>query len=332
MLITRTPLRVSFFGGGTDYPAYFRHHGGETLGATIDKFSYIVVTPLSSLWEHRLHVSYSRTERTSSVDTIKHPSVRACLQHLGINEGVEIHYSGDLPARSGLGSSSSFTVGLLHALHAFRHETVEDIQLAKEAVHVEQDIIGERVGIQDQYTCAVGGIVLLRIARSGEVHVSQIPIKPQRLAELQDRLLLVYTGILRYSHRVLATQLDRTSKGLNDRVLRGIRSLVPRAVDILCGTSCLDEFGVLLGKAWRNKRELSSSVSNATIDSIYDRAIASGALGGKLLGAGSGGFLLFYVPLEHREQVARALADLTQVRFSFFPAGSSLVTDVFREG
>src|SRR3990172_7618494 len=328
MIITQTPVRISFFGGGTDYPQYFMQNEGETLVEAINKFSYLSVNSMSGLFDHRIRVSYTRTELTSTVDQIEHPSVRACLKFLGIEGGIEIHYAGDLPARTGLGSSSSFTVGLLNALHALKGERVSPLQLANEAVYVERDLLGELVGVQDQYACAIGGFLHLRITRSGIVTPSLVPISPDRLGALTDRLLLIYTGICRGAQDVLPEQLTRTEGGLNDEALEALRGLVPVAIEVLCGSCPLDDFGRLLGEAWMYKRRLSSSVSSTAIDEMYDRAVNAGALGGKLLGAGGGGFLLFYVSPDRRRHVIGALSDLKEVSFSFYPFGTSIVANL----
>lgn len=325
MIITKTPLRVSFLGGGTDYPEYFREHGGQTLGVTIDKYSYVIVNPLAKLFDYNIRVSYSRTELVGSVEQIEHPAVRGCLQFLGLPGNIEIHYVGDLPARTGLGSSSSFTVGLLHALHASKGEMVSSIQLAREAVCIEQQLLRERVGVQDQYTCALGGLIHLRFGRDGSIEQRPVPLSSGRLSEMQDHLMLFYTGISRYAHQILDEQMERTNQGANTEDLSYLSSLVDQGLDILMNGHPMTAFGELLHCGWLAKRRLSSKISNQTIDDYYERARLAGAIGGKLLGAGGGGFLLLVAPPADQEAVERALHGLQRIRFSFEHTGSRLL-------
>lgn len=325
MIITKTPLRISFLGGGTDYPEHFRQYGGQTLAVTIDKYSYVIVNPLAKLFDYQIRVSYSRTELVSEVAQIEHPAVRGCLQFLNLPGNVEIHYVGDLPARSGLGSSSSFTVGLLHALHAVKGEMVSSAQLAEEAVYVEQQLLCERVGVQDQYSCALGGLRHLKFSTDGGIAPSPVPIAAQRLSELHRHLMLFYTGINRYAHQVLDEQLERTKQGTNAEDLHYLSSLVDQGLDILTNGRSLTAFGELLHAGWETKRRLSSKISNSLIDDCYQRARAAGAIGGKLLGAGGGGFLLLFVPPLQWQSVEAALSDLKRVDFSFENSGSTLL-------
>ena len=325
MIVTRTPLRISFLGGGTDYPDHFRQHGGQSLGTTINRYSYVTVKPLVDLFEHSIRVGYSRTELVRSVDEIEHPAVRACLRFAGIDRHVEIDYVGDLPARTGLGSSSSFTVGLLHALHAFQGARCTAEQLAAEAVHVEQELMRERVGVQDQYLCAHGGFRHVRCAADG-VAANVVPILPARLAELQGSLLLLYTGLRRDAHTVLAEQIDNTRSGVAKRALDEMSGLVDQGVEILMAPGqSLTDFGALLHQTWCLKRTLSTQVSTAAIDRWYEQARAAGAIGGKLLGAGGGGFLLLMVPPDRQLEVRRAVPDLRHVPFRFESDGSQVL-------
>ena len=325
MIVTRTPLRISFLGGGTDYPDHFRQHGGQSLGTTINRYSYVTVKALADLFEHSIRVSYSRTELVRSVEEIEHPAVRACLQFVRIDRHVEIDYVGDLPARTGLGSSSSFTVGLLHALHAFKGARCTAEQLAAEAVHVEQELMRERVGVQDQYLCAHGGFRHVRCAADG-VAANIVPVLPARLAELEGSLLLLYTGLRRDAHTVLAEQIDNTRSGAARRALDQMGALVDQGMELLMtpGRS-LNDFGDLLHQTWRLKRTLSTQVSTPAIDQWYEQARAAGAIGGKLLGAGGGGFLLLMVPSDCRHEVIRAVPELRAVPFQFEPGGSQVL-------
>jgi D-glycero-alpha-D-manno-heptose-7-phosphate kinase len=325
MIVTRTPLRISFLGGGTDYPDHFRQHGGQSLGTTINRYSYVTVKPLVDLFEHSIRVGYSRTELVRSVDEINHPAVRACLRFTGIDRHIEIDYVGDLPARTGLGSSSSFTVGLLHALHAFQGARCTVEQLAAEAVHVEQELMRERVGVQDQYLCAHGGFRHVRCAADG-VAANVVPILPARLAELEGSLLLLYTGLRRDAHAVLAEQIDNTRSGAATRALDEISALVDQGLELLMTPGRpLRDFGALLHQTWCLKRTLSTQVSTAGIDRWYEQARTAGAIGGKLLGAGGGGFLLLMVPPDRRRDVCSAVPDLRQVPFKFESTGSQVL-------
>jgi D-glycero-alpha-D-manno-heptose-7-phosphate kinase len=325
MIITKTPLRTSFLGGGTDYPEYFREHGGQTLGAAIDKYSYIFVNEMADLFDYNIRLSYSRMELVTEKSEIQHPSVKACLEFLKIERNLEIHYIGDLPARTGLGSSSSFTVGLLHALHALRGEMVSHQQLAEEAVFVEQEIIKERVGVQDQYTCAHGGLVNLKFSRDGFIQTCPVPLLRERSQDFQNYLMLFYTGIVRFAHEVLDEQIENTKQGSITKDLSFLGDLVDEGLSVLSSEQPIDVFGELLHNAWETKRKLSQKISNPAIDGFYERARKAGAVGGKLLGAGGGGFLLFVVPPEKQASVKSALNELKQVKFAFDNIGTSLL-------
>ena len=325
MIITKTPLRISFLGGGTDYPEHFRQHGGQTLAVTIDKYSYVIVNPLANLYDYKMVVSYSRTELVGAPEQIEHPAVRGCMQFLNLPGNLEIHYVGDLPARSGLGSSSSFTVGLLHALHAHKGELVSTTKLAEEAVYVEQQLLRERVGVQDQYTCALGGLQHLKFGTDGSITSRPVPLTATRLTELQVHLMLFYTGINRYAHQILDEQLERTKKGANADDLHYLSNLVTQGLEVLSNNHPISAFGELLHDGWQAKRRLSRKISTELIDQYYQRARDAGAIGGKLLGAGGGGFLLLFVPPPMREKVELALSDLKRVAFSFEQSGSALL-------
>ncbi len=325
MIITQTPVRVSLLGGGTDYPEYFNQHAGATLASSIDKYIYITVNSLTQFFEHRIRVSYSRTELCQELDQIEHPSARECLRFMNIDHGIEINVISDLPARTGLGSSSSFTVGLLHALHAFRGELVGREQLAAEAVYVEREMIKERVGLQDQYTCAIGGLLHLTFCNENRVTVSPVAIPKQRIVALQERLMMFYTGLQRSAHEVLQQQIERTKSGAIKSNLDQLRALVKQGLDVLVSQTHLARFGDVLHQGWLLKRGLSDSVSNPLIEGAYERARQAGATGGKLLGAGGGGFLLLYVEPESQAAVRKALADMREVRFEFEDQGSRLL-------
>lgn len=325
MIISMTPVRVSFLGGGTDYPEHFNQHGGATLGTSIDKYIYITVSHLTAFFDHRIRVGYSKTELTATIDDIQHPSVRECLRFMGIEGGIEINIVSDLPARSGLGSSSSFTVGLLHALHAFKGEMVSKEQLAAEAVYVEREMIQERVGVQDQYTSAFGGVLHLGLQSANRVIPNPVVISAQRKQALQERLLIFYTGIQRMAHDVLEQQIERTKKGSITSHLIQLGNLVPQGIDILCNGQDLSNFGEILHEGWNLKRQFSDAISNTQIDEAYERARKAGAIGGKLMGAGSGGFLLLYVEPYNQAAVRQALAEMREVKFSLEDQGSRVI-------
>jgi D-glycero-alpha-D-manno-heptose-7-phosphate kinase len=323
MIICRTPYRVSFFGGGTDYPGWYRQHGGAVLAATIDKYCYLTCRHLPPFFEHRLRVVYRKIEQCSRVDDIQHPTVRETLRFLRIDRGVELHHDGDLPARSGMGSSSAFTVSLLHALHALKGEITTKHQLAREALHIEQDVLGETVGSQDQVLAAHGGLRHVRFQPDGEIEVGPLVLPPGRLAELRSHLLLVYTGIARTAADVARSYVVGIET--RRRQLRIMKELVDEALSVLTGGLNLLPFGELLHEAWLAKRSLSPLVSNPEVDGLYDRALAAGALGGKLTGAGGGGFLLLFAPPDRHADVLAALDGRIHVPFEFESAGSQII-------
>ena len=324
MIITRTPLRISFFGGGTDYPDYFRQHGGQTLGVAISKYSYIILKDLAPLFKYTSCISYRKTELVKEVVDIQHPSVRECLRFFGINGNIEVHYIGDLPAKSGLGSSSSFTVGLLHALNVYCGKYPSLMSLASKAVHVEREMIKERVGLQDQYTCALGGLVHLQYASNDSVTATRVRLSPNRLKELETHLMLFYTGIERYAHDVLEEQMEKTQAGTIKNDLDQLSAQVDQGLEVLLGSGPIAEFGSILHDAWTIKRQLSSKISNRTIDEAYERARIAGAIGGKLLGAGGGGFLLFFANPLQQPAIEQALTGMPRIPIKFDSIGSKL--------
>lgn len=323
MIISRTPYRVSFFGGGTDYPAWYREHGGAVLATTIDKYCYISLRDLPPFFDHRYRVVYSMVENVQTIEEIKHPAVREVLAWLNVNRGVEIHHDGDLPARSGVGSSSAFTVGLLSAVHALEGRHTAKETLAKEAIHVEQCLLREAVGIQDQVAAAFGGFNHVTIRPDGTFLVDPLIVSRHRLEELQDHLLLLFTGISRTAAEVAQTLLDNVGNRVSE--LRTIQQMVDRGVAILASDEDLGEFGRLLHESWQLKRQLSSRVSNADIDDLYQTARRAGAIGGKLLGAGGGGFMLLFVRPEDKARVAEAVGSLIKVPFKFEASGARVV-------
>lgn len=324
MIISRTPFRVSLFGGGTDYPQWYRQHGGSVLGFTINKYCYITLRELPPFFEHKHRIVYSRVELVRGLEEIQHPAVRAVLQEKRITHGVELHHDGDLPARSGLGSSSSFTVGLLNALAALEGRMLTRQELAVEAIRIEQEVIREHVGSQDQVWAAYGGLNRVNFHTDGTMAVLPVVIPPARRAALESSLMLFFTGFSRFASEVAKKKIDNFAA--REAHLKGLKATVEEGLAILQDDRRpLDDLGVLLHEGWRLKRELADGVSTPAIDEIYNAGRAAGALGGKLLGAGGGGFMLFYVPLERRGAVREQLKDLIHVGFRIEGEGSKIV-------
>ena len=323
MIITRTPYRVSFFGGGTDYHTWYQEHGAAVLATTINHYCYLQCRLLPPFFNHKSRVLWSRVEEVLSNTDIQHPSVRAVLEYLDLKEGVEISHQGDLPARSGLGSSSAFTVGLLHAVYALRGMISSKRELACEAIHVERGILKENVGVQDQIETAYGGLNKIIIQPDGNFNVSPLVLPHNRLHELQDHLLLFFTGVSRTASNIAADKIKSIPNKKEE--LHGIHRMVDEAIDILTNGSDINDFGKLLHESWRLKRQISASISPTFVDDIYEKALKAGATGGKLLGAGGGGFMLFFVKPELKPQVCDALKDLLLVPFEFESSGSQIV-------
>lgn len=323
MIITSTPYRMSFFGGGTDYSVWFREHGGAVLAASINRYCYISCRFYPPFFEHKHRIVWSRIELVQKTADIEHPAVREAIQFLGIDEGLEIHHDGDLPARTGLGSSSAFAVGILHALYALKGELVSKRKLASDAIHLEQNLLRENVGVQDQITTAHGGLNLIEIDRNGAFQVRPVPISALRQQSLQEHMLLIYTGIARTASQVAAKQIasipDKTA------VLKRMHAMVYDAAEVLTGRGDLRDFGALLHETWELKRSISPDVSTPMIDDIYDRARKAGAIGGKLLGAGGGGFVLLFVEPAKRQAVLDALKDFLMVPFEIETNGTHIV-------
>jgi D-glycero-alpha-D-manno-heptose-7-phosphate kinase len=323
MVISRTPYRVSFFGGGTDYHPWYEQHGGAVLATTINKYCYIHCRTLPPFFEHHSRVVWSQIELINDHAEIQHPVIRAALAIFGMAEGVEIHHHGDLPARSGIGSSSSFTVGMLHSLFAMRGQMVSKRELAQLAIHLERDVLHEQVGVQDQIATAIGGFNRIDIAADGSFEVQPLLISRTRAEELQDHLMLVFTGVSRSASEIAAEQV--ATIGDRKAVLRRMYELVDEGQRVLSSEAPLTDFGALLDETWRLKRSLTPRIAPTFVDEIYRRALSAGALGGKLLGAGGGGFMLFLVPPDARASVAVELADLIHVPFELETGGTQLV-------
>lgn len=322
MIVSRTPLRVSFLGGGSDLPAYYRRHGGAVLSTAIDKSVYVTVT---RKFDDAVRVSYSRTEEVAHARDVEHPLVREALAHMGIEGGVEITSVADIPAKgTGLGSSSSFTVGLLNALHGFKGTHANAEALARESCHIEIERCGEPIGKQDQYAAAFGGFNLIRFNPDDTVEVKKMVCSPQMLNDLQDRLLFFYTGVTRSASALLQEQSAQVAApgARSDDTAELVRLTEAAYADLCAGNA--GSLGPMLDEAWRIKRTINSGVTNALIDEAYDAAMAAGAEGGKILGAGGGGFLMFLAPPERHPAIRAALASLRETPFRFAPQGSSI--------
>ncbi len=324
MIITSTPLRISFFGGGTDYPVWYREHGGSVLATTINKSCYITIRKLPPFFEHHTRVSYSKVENVVKNSDIQHPSVRACLEFMKMEEGLEIHHVADLPARTGLGTSSAFTVGLLLGLYALKNQMRDKHSLNADAIHVEQEIVKEAVGSQDQTSAAYGGFNRINFHTDGGIEVERILADPSRLAELEGNLALFFTGFSRTASEIATEQISITPHKAKE--LKAMQQLVGEAESIVASPNrSLDEFGKLMHESWQIKRSLTKKITNANLDEIYDAGLSAGALGGKLLGAGGGGFMLFYVSPEKRAALRERLKKLLCVPFGFSSKGSQVV-------
>jgi D-glycero-alpha-D-manno-heptose-7-phosphate kinase len=324
MIITRTPFRVSFFGGGTDYPIWYKDNGGAVLSTAIDKYCYITCRRLPPFFHYRSRISYSKVENVANNKEIEHPSVRGCLQFMGIQDGVEIHHVADLPARTGLGTSSAFTVGLLLGLYALSDRMRDKQSLAQDAIHVEQEVLQEAVGVQDQIAAAYGGFNHITFEIGGGIQVKPMLAPPDRLSELQNHMILFFTGFARTASEIAKEQVKETPKRVAE--LTTMRQMVDEGVEIVSnGRRRIREFGSLLHDSWNLKRSLTNKISNQLIDEIYEAGRDAGAIGGKLLGAGGGGFMLFFVPPERREALILRLRKLLCVPFAFSNRGSHVV-------
>ena len=322
MIITKTPFRMSFFGGGTDMPEFFNKHGGAVLSTTFDKYCYVNVRHLPRFFEYSSELSYAKIERVNSVNDIQHPAIREAMKMLDLRE-IRLTYEADLPARTGLGTSSSFAVGMLSAFHSLKGRYAGKRQLADEAIYLERTLCGEAGGIQDQIAAAYGGLNCIKFTSEG-YFVEPVIIAQERKKELNKRLMLFFTGFSRYSSEIqVATR--QTIHQKTDQLLE-MYQLVNVAKTILESTTTdLDEFGHLLDLTWNLKRQTGSKISTDVIDELYKRALSAGALGGKLLGAGGGGFLLFYTSPERQDSVRKALAGLMEVPFQFENAGTQVL-------
>jgi D-glycero-alpha-D-manno-heptose-7-phosphate kinase len=325
MVISRTPFRMSFFGGGTDYPAWYLKEGGSVLSATINKYCYITCRRLPPFFGTKHRIVWSHIECANTFGEILHPAVREGLRFLGFdaNEGLEIHHQGDLPARSGIGSSSSFSVGMIHALLGFRGKMVSKKELAMKAISLEQEVLRECVGCQDQLAAAYGGINRFNFFQNGDIQRHPILMTEQKRNDLEARLMLFYLGTNRLGSELAAKMVSNMAVKTDH--LRRMQQMVDEANSILQNGKSLDCFGELLHEAWQIKQSLAEGITNPEVQSAYDAARGAGAIGGKLMGAGGTGFMYFYVPLEKQEGVKRALKHYLHVPFSFEREGSTII-------
>ncbi len=323
MIITKTPFRISFFGGGTDYPVWFREHGGAVLSTTINKYCYITCRPLPPFFDYKSRIVWSHIEMVKNHDEIVHPAVRGILKHFNFNEGVEITHNADLPARTGLGAGSSFVVGLLQALHSLQGTLLSKEELAKMAIATEQDVLRENVGCQDQIAAAFGGLNKIEFDKQGGFHISPVTLLQEKLQILKNHLMLIFTGFSHTASDIAAEQIKTTSQ--KEQELRTMQQMVDEALKILHSDQDLSDFGRLLHESWQLKRTLTDKISTPKIDQIYETAREAGALGGKLLGAGGGGFMLMFVKPEKQPVVRTALRGLLEVPFDFENAGTQVI-------
>lgn len=322
MIISRTPFRISFFGGGSDFPEFYKDYPGCTLSTTIDKYCYISAHYLSPFFKFKFRASYAKTESVCEAAEFQHPLIRECLLYLPVKHGLEIAHASDLPGRTGLGTSSSFTVGLLNVLHAIRGENTSPKELAREAILIERGRVGDLGGHQDQYAAAHGG--MLRIDYQGNgTRINRLNLTQQRLAELKQYLQLFFMGTERTSDSILLDQKKRAT--LNTGALKQMAEMASHAQTILEDSSDLRQFGELLNEAWALKKGLANGISNEAVDRVYESAMAVGALGGKLLGAGGGGFILLFAPPEKQAIIRNQLKRFREVSFSFSNEGSRII-------
>jgi D-glycero-alpha-D-manno-heptose-7-phosphate kinase len=325
MIISKTPIRVSFFGGGTDYPDYYKSFGGKALSTTIDKYIYITVKRAEGISDFKYKINYSKLEACNNINEIQHPVVKACLTFLEIDNPLEIHVISDLPAKSGTGSSSSFTVGLLNALYCLKDIEVTKEKLANDAIHIEQVLLNERVGVQDQLAAAYGGFNEMTFNTDESLVIKKMNLNESTIKKLDNNLLMFYTGVSRFAHQVLEEQIINTKNQTINSDLLEIKNMVQRGIEILIEGENLNKFGLLLDEAWERKKLLSNSISSNFLDQIYNSAKFAGAIGGKLLGAGGGGFFVFYVDEKNHEKVRRSLANYAEVKFNFENLGSRII-------
>jgi len=326
MILTRTPFRISFFGGGTDLPEWYKKYNGEVLSTSIDKYCYISARFLPSFFQNKFRIVYSRVEEKNSINDIEHPVVKALMAKMKITDGIELHHFSDLPARSGVGSSSSFSVGVINALNSLYAQEKTKRELSMDAIDLEQNILKESVGSQDQIAVSYGGFNHIYFHKDGKFDIEQVKISQERLNTLKDNLLLFYTGITRLSSKIQKTQIKKIPQNIDK--LKAIQSLTKIGLEILTNEKrIIDDFGYLLGESWKIKESLTDEISSDYIKNVYSEMLARGALGGKVLGAGGGGFMIFYANPENHEVLIRASKkfNLIHVPFNFEDSGSKII-------
>ena len=324
MIISKTPFRISLFGGGTDYPSWYRENGGSVLATAIDKYCYISCRHLPPFFEHKHRIVYSKVENVKDIKEIQHPSVRAVLSTLETNAGLEIHHNGDLPARSGIGSSSSFTVGLINVINALKGQQISKEDLAKQAIYIEQKVLKESVGSQDQILASFGGFNKINFYPDDTFNITPVIISKSLTDQLQSHMLLFFTGLSRFSSDIARDKMANFKNRFQE--LTQIKQMVDEGLSILQSPSTpITELGKLLHESWQLKRSLSDKVSTPEIDTIYQAGLAAGAIGGKILGAGGGGFILFFAKPENHKNICKNLKGLVHVSFCFDNTGSKIV-------
>ena len=324
MIISKTPFRISLFGGGTDYPEWYHENGGSVLATTIDKYCYISCRHLPPFFEHKHRIVYSKVESVKTTEEIQHPVVRAVLSNLSITDGLEIHHDADLPARSGLGSSSSFTVGLINVLNALKGLQISKQDLAKQATYIEQEVLKETVGSQDQVLAAFGGFNRIDFHPDDSFNISPVIINKDLVGQLQSHMLLFFTGLSRFSSDIARDKVSNFTNRFQE--LTRIKEMVDEGMSILQSPSTpIMDLGKLMHESWKLKRSLSAKVSTPKIDEIYEAGINAGAIGGKILGAGGGGFMLFFAEPKNHKKIRERLKSLVHVAFHFDDVGSKIV-------
>lgn len=322
MIISRTPFRISFAGGGTDLPEFYSKEDGQVISTGIDKYIYVAVKRQTAISEHKFRINWSKVEFKDRIEDIEHPIVREALRMMDMDIPLEISTFADIPANTGLGSSSSFAVGLLHALFALKGKMVTKGTLAGMASRIEVDILGRHIGKQDHYAAAYGSLNVFTFHKDGTVSVDPVFYKPETKETIENNMMLFYTAIKRDASQVLKAQNMKTEE--NRHILSEMKSLIDPLRKILSSGCDLHDFGSILHRGWLLKKSITDEISSSDIDRYYEKAMSAGALGGKLLGAGGGGFLLFYVEPKNKEAVARALADLYQLHFKFENTGTRI--------
>jgi D-glycero-alpha-D-manno-heptose-7-phosphate kinase len=324
MIITRTPHRVSFFGGGTDYPSWYLKNSGKVLGSAINKYCYLFVRELPPFFEHKHRLVYSKIETVTALDQIEHPSIREILKYLNFDRGISVHHDADIPARSGMGSSSAFTTGFLKAVYALLGKMISKEELFNAAIHVEQDLIKENVGSQDQVFASCGGLNKIEFIKGEQIVVSPVIMTKDNLRAFESKFMLFFTGLSRNASVIAEEQIKNTDRNADS--LHFMSKLVDEAYGILTSAKPdFRDFGKLLNESWKVKRGLSAKISTPYIDEIYEKALKCGAVGGKLLGAGGGGFMLLYVEPENKSKLKEAFPNLVHIPFEFEFSGSEII-------